>query len=642
MKYDNLNGYRSIDDFVEGKLKRMNGGACDFAGLFDLMFSEKDNILYERSEGYRICKTTYGEAYACAKNRAAKLRALLPNAPHNAVIGIHMENSVQWIETFWAVLAAGFCPLLMNLRLDPTVLATALRDCEAVAVIADKGAFSIQTILQEELDGEAAPIGTFTFGKELFVMSTGTSSSVKVCGYGAEELSHLVSDSYSLIKTCPQIKKHYKGQLKLLTILPFYHVFGLIAMYIWFAFFSRTFVHLQDMEPQTILNTIRRHEVTHIFAVPLLWERTYETAMRVIRERGEKTLHKFEKGVRLGNSLDKLPPLARLFRKVAFREVRGELFGESVCFLITGGSPIRSEALSFFNDIGYHLANGYGMTEIGITSVELSMSARQRNSASIGKPLPSIRYSVDENGELLVKGASIARTVRVGGRLTVRSEDWFRTGDLAVCEGGSYRILGRRDDIILLANGEMLNPNLIEPRFYLPDIRGVCLIDAADDGVAAPTLILSVGRGITKEKLAELTSAVDKRIAECRLEAQIKKVVVTADELLRGNEFKFNRASLAKRFRDGELLPISFDTATSVEAMGELARAVAGMIAAVLGRQAGEIGMDSDFFRELDGTSLDYFALLSALRTTYGLPFEVTEAKGFYTVREICSYIEGA
>ena len=60
--------------------------------------------------------------------------------------------------------------------------------------------------------------------------------------------------------------------MKLLMFLPLFHIFGLVASYFWFAFFGRTFVFLSDYSPNTILSTIRRHKVTHLFAVPLLWD----------------------------------------------------------------------------------------------------------------------------------------------------------------------------------------------------------------------------------------------------------------------------------------------------------------------------------------------------------------------------------
>ena len=298
MKITNLGGYPSIDSFVDAKLGRCNSSDRSFESLFELMFSESSNVLWEESKGYRVSKTTYAQAREHILSRASRLRELMPDAKSSSVVGLYMDNSLDWIEVFWAILRAGFSPLLLNLRLDDDTLEYALRVTDAAAVVSDGKRFSVKTIPAEKLTADAPGIDTKEFGTAVMVMSSGTSSHVKICGYTAEEFCCQIQGSYGIIKQCARIKKHYEGELKLLTFLPFYHIFGLVAVYIWFAFFSRTFVRLNDMQPQTILNTIKRHKVTHIFAVPLFWEKVYEQAMRTISERGEKTVKKFEKGMK--------------------------------------------------------------------------------------------------------------------------------------------------------------------------------------------------------------------------------------------------------------------------------------------------------------------------------------------------------
>ena len=68
--------------------------------------------------GYRVSKTTYAQAKERTLRRAAVLKQHLPDEAENAVVGIYMDNSLDWIEIFWAVLCCGFRPLLMNLRLS--------------------------------------------------------------------------------------------------------------------------------------------------------------------------------------------------------------------------------------------------------------------------------------------------------------------------------------------------------------------------------------------------------------------------------------------------------------------------------------------------------------------------------------------
>ena len=465
-------------------------------------------------------------------------------------------------------------------------------------------------------------------------MSSGTSSHVKLCAYSPEEFRFQIDDSYQIIRECSQAKKHYNGQLKQLVFLPFYHIFGLVAVYIWFAFFSRTFVQLNDLAPQTIVGTIRRHEVTHIFAVPLFWQTVYEQAIKTIHARGEKTEKKFEKALRLSCAVGGVPGLRSAFRRLAFREVRENLFGESICFMITGGSEIPTRVLEFFNGIGYHLADGYGMSEIGITSVELSGNSKLLNAGFVGKPMSSIEYRIDENGCLLVRGRALAKYVIEDG-VTKPRGDWFRTRDLAECVNGHYRILGRSDDLVVAADGENLNPNLIEPLLEHPDVRGVCLIRAQ-----IPTLLVSVGDACPPDKRRALRAAVNARLNEHNLTGRIGRIALISDPLMTAEEFKYNRRRLARDYAAGRLHVLADDVREEETVRSDTASVIRTMFAEALGRPAEEIAPDADFFLDAGGSSLDYFALIAALEEKFSVSFPTDNGKSLSTVRELSEYIE--
>lgn len=633
MKNPSLGGHLFVNRFVAEKLRRFESMERSFAALFELMFSEEDNILYERSEGYRIIKTTYGEARREAVCRASALGQRLAAFPRDAVVGLYMDNSLAWIECFWAVLAAGFRPLLMNLRLDRETLEDALCRSGAVAVVSDREEFSLPTILAESLtDGSFAP-PEGPFGSELLVMTSGTSAHLKLCAYSAQELYFQIRDSYHIIRRCRAIKGLYKGNLKLLAFLPFYHIFGLAAVYVWFGFFSRTFVQLNDLAPQTILNTIRRHEVTHIFAVPLFWERICEQAMKTIRGRGEKTFAKFQRALALSRRLARLPGLGALFSRLAFREVRENLFGESIRFLISGGSSIRPEVIPFFNGIGYRLANGYGASEIGIGSVELSASSRWLDPGWVGKPMSSLEYHINEEGELLVRGGAVASWVLDGDR-KLPAGDWFNTHDLAECRRGHYRILGRRDDLVIGPNGENLNPNLIEEKLRSEELPELCLINAGQ-----PTLLFSVPRTLSAGALASRKEALLSALREHGMTRQIGKIVPVGEPLLREGEFKLNRRRLREDYLSGALAPLSPAPERPGEEEDALLLRLRDAVAAALGRSADEVSADADFFMDLGGSSLDYFALISALREEYGIEFPAESGSGLSTVRALSAYL---
>ena len=496
-----LGGYGSINSFVAGKLKTLEGMERSFRSLCLLMYSEQENIMYESSHGYEIRKTSYGESFRNVLARTEKLKKALPDLPRDSVIGLDLDNSLDWIELFWAILACGYCPLLMNRRLSASMMEDALHSIGCKAVITDGRTYGVPSYDYRAFNAEGADAFSGApenllprpFGSTLYVMSSGTSMHVKVCGYTAQEFYYQIQGSFSILKKSREIKRHYKSALKHLLFLPLYHIFGLAAVYTWFAFFSRTFVELPDLAPDTILNTIRRHGVTHIFAVPLFFEEVYDEAMRTIEARGEKTVEKLQKGLAISEKLENRPFLSRVFSKIAFKEVRDNMFGPSIRYLITGGAGIRPEVIRFFNAIGYHLSDGYGMTEIGITSVELSSRPAVLNTASVGSPMDAVEYRINSEGELLVRGRVMAYSITEDGKTTLSDgEHWFNTHDLAEEKDGRYYILGRRDDLVIGNSGENLNPVLIEPELMLPGVSAVCLTAIEKDGVKSPVLVVSV------------------------------------------------------------------------------------------------------------------------------------------------------
>ncbi|MBQ3668954.1 MAG: non-ribosomal peptide synthetase [Clostridia bacterium] len=634
-----INDQPGIDAFVKAKLSRLDRQGNDFSRLFELMFSEENNVMLEYSEGFRVREVTYGECKKSILERAQKLAALTGGSVCGDVIGLYMDNGRDWIECFWAIILPGKKPLLMNLRLDNASLENALRDTGAKCVIAAKNdsAFGVRVLTPADIDASHASLPTGRCAGEILFMSSGTTDRLKICAYDADCFAAMIEDSYHIIKTCPRVKRHYKGRMKLLTFLPFYHIFGLVAVYLWFAFFSRTFVLLDNMLPATILNTIRRHEVTHIFAVPLLWNKTYEQAIDTIYKRGEKTRRRFDTGMKIMKRLEGLPPVYRLFSRLLFGEIRMNLFGNSIIFMISGGSEIKSEVLSFFNAIGYHLANGYGMTEIGITSVELSQKPKLLNSGSVGQPLTSAEYKV-EDGRLFMRGRTRAKSILSGGEWHKQDGGWFDTGDLAEYKNGRYYILGRRDDLVISPNGENLNPLMIEERLKADGIKELCLTSVRQAQDVKPVLIARAALPLKDGGLEKAKAALKERLAQTGLTTAVGQVVFVREALMGEDDIKLNRRKIARRFENGEFTVLTGEESEK-ELTGRLAQGVKTLFAEALNKPANDIDYTGDFFTDYGGTSLDYFAMVMKLQQKYAVTFPANAGSSLSTVRDISEFI---
>ncbi len=632
-EHDNLYGFGSIDRFVEDKLQRFEQLPKTFDTLFSMMFENEKNTLWETTNGFRTQKITYGETREHILARAGALKEY--GFVSGDVIGLAMNNSPAWIECFWAILLAGCEPLLVNLRLDGDSVNSVISRMNVKAVISEQNVYSVRTILPEELSCTHAPLTEYTCGTQIWLMSSGTSLSVKVCAFGAEQMYEQIRGSYGIICESKLMKAHVDGELKLLTFLPFYHIFGLTAVYVWFTFFSRTLVLLNDLAPQTITNTIKKHRVTHVFAVPLFWEKVYQQAQKCIEEQGKTDA--FRRALKLAAK----PVIGPLITHFAFRKVRDGMFGDSIRFMISGGSAISPEIITFFNRVGYHLSNGYGATEIGITSVELDTNGKHLLSGSVGKPMCAVEYSISDDGELLVRGKSMATAVWDSDGQHSLCDGWYNTHDLACEEKGHYYLLGRRDDLVIGSAGENLCPDRIEEQFALPGVHRVCLLDAVENSSHLPTLLFSVSPYISADRLKALSDSVKEKLRSTGLSAQISRVLYTGASLINENEFKLNRARLRRALSNGEFTLITPENAVQTADINEeLAARVTECVAKALGKSAEDVGLTSDFFVDEGGTSLDYFALITLLQQEFEISFPSENEKTLSTVYDLCRYIE--
>ena len=634
-----------IDEFVNYKIRLFENKDKNFENLFEFMFMQEECVMYEKTDGYRIIKKTYGQCKEDIYKISGTLSVVLSEYEKGSIVGIYMQNSLEWIEIFWGLLMTGYKPLLMNLRLDNATLNEVIDKHKVVAVISEGQEFNVPTYNGIEIaqkDSEA--IQLMNWEDELIVMSSGTSEAVKLCVYNGESFYYQLCNSVQIIRECKDIKKHYEGQLKLLTFLPFYHIFGLAAVYMWFGFFSRTFVQLNDLSADTLLNTIKKHKVTHIFAVPLLWNRVYDAAIKKIKARGDKTYNKMLKGLSIAEKLDFCPALSKAFSRKAFKEVRENLFGESISFLIAGGSSISPNVMRFFNGIGYTMADGFGMSEVGITSVETSNSARIRNSCSVGKPFVHAEYMVSDEGELLVRGKCTAVRILQGEEIINMDETvWFHTKDMVRVDKGRYYILGRKDDMIPCKTGENLNPDRIE---NMIDIQGVikpCLIAKNNDkNEKVPVLLAQVSPYASRERVIQILDKIRESLKANKLDGTINEIVITSTSLMGENDFKLNRRKLRRLYESGELSIVNpkYMSEDENEPQLELVKKVRSGFSEALNIPGEDIGVDAHFFYDLDGSSLDYMAMIAEFQKEFELSFNIDDENSIVTVREFCSYIQ--
>jgi malonyl-CoA/methylmalonyl-CoA synthetase len=141
---------------------------------------------------------------------------------------------------------------------------------------------------------------------------------------------------------------------------------------------------------------------------------------------------------------------------------------------VSGSAALPVPVLEEWRAItGHTLLERYGMTEIGMALSNPLHGARRPG--FVGAPLPGVEVRIvneagedvagDLPGELLVKGPGVFREYwgRPDATAAAFAEGgWFRTGDVAACEDGAFRILGRLSIDIIKTGGEKVSALEVE------------------------------------------------------------------------------------------------------------------------------------------------------------------------------------
>lgn len=609
--------------------------------IYRIMFRSESNILCEYTDGFRIKKETYGETARKIEKAAAGLYQKI-GATHSYV-ALALDNSPEWIVAFWAILKSGNKPYLVNLRYPDSLTNSILKTLDIKYTVCSKEvSLDTESILVSSLEGDIS-VPENEFEDEISFSSSATSMNEVICFYTGYQIAEQILNFEEIIKLEPRIAKHYKGYLKQLAFLPFYHVFGLFAVYFWFTFFGRTLVFLRDYSADTILKTCRKHNVTHIFAVPVLWHTIEKNVIAAAKEQGEKKYNKLQRGLKFTTAIQNLfPNLGAEIAKSVMREVTNKIFGKSVMFCINGGGYLKDSSLKLLNGIGYNTYNGYGMSEIGITSVELRRKPKWRNQNSIGRPFNSVEYKIDEKGILQVKGSSICTKKIVNGKEQIIDE-WFNTGDKMECRDGNYFILGRLGDVVIGENGENINPDSIEKLIDIPDAKTISVLGLDGDNGQELSIVVQVNEYISEQKIANIQSYVYSFNDTLHKTMAIKKFYFTTDDLCPPTAIKVSRAQLSKKIKNGEVKLTAFADMQSKMCNSEdspLANDVKIIVAEVLGIDANGIDINAHIFYDLGATSIQYFSILTRLSERFSITDYDKSDKYRYTIKDICEYLE--
>jgi len=285
----------------------------------------------------------------------------------------------------------------------------------------------------------------------------------------------------------------------LLTMLPIWHAYERTCEYYLFSIGSKLcYTNIKNFKKD-----LTKYHPYYMIAVPRLYEAIYDGIMNEIKRKSplfQKVFNFFVKtsvkkdlserivkGRSITNQHPKfvekivhstismsLSPVHCLGKLLIYNKLKG-LFGKNYVRAICGGGALCEEIDNFYSAVGIELLIGYGLTE---TSPVLSVRLPGNNKVSAaGPPLPNTEFIIadpetldplpkGQKGIVLVRGPQIMKGYykdKENTKKVILPNGCLNTGDIGWLTDDGYIVLtGRAKDIIVLSNGENIEPDAIE------------------------------------------------------------------------------------------------------------------------------------------------------------------------------------
>jgi malonyl-CoA/methylmalonyl-CoA synthetase len=404
---------------------------------------------------------SYGELL---KGSAAVGAALLGNRTdlEERRVAYLLPAGFSWVATQWGVWRAGGVAVPLAIAHPLPELEYVVADCGATTIIVDEEsaprvAAMAQRLPVRLLDVNAAlrqrprslPRVVSTRRAQMFYTS-GTTGKPK----GAV-LTHanVAAQVESLVRAWEWSERDY-----ILGALPLHHVHGVINVVACALWSGATCELMLRFDAGEVWHRLVAGGVTLLMGVPTMYARLIAEWERASPEDQARMSH-------------------------ASRTLR---------LMVSGSAALPVSLLERWREIsGHTLLERYGMTEIGMA---LSNPLRgERLPGHVGAPLPGVEVRlVDDEGRAVKEGTPGEIEVRGRGvfleylgrpeaTAAAFRRGWFRTGDVAVLEHGSYRILGRQSVDIIKTGGYKVSALEIEEVLRdHPDIADCAVVGVPD------------------------------------------------------------------------------------------------------------------------------------------------------------------
>jgi long-chain acyl-CoA synthetase len=446
-------------------------------------------------------RLTYKQFKQAALPLAAELQARGFKAGDRAAI--IMTNQSKWLLSAYAIFHVGGVLVPLDYKLSPPEQMALLAHSHASVLITeypiwrlimqsegfDKHRVPIELVTEapasadlggalrwEEFRIETEP--TFVSRKRddwaCIVYSSGTGGRPKGC-----VLTH---ENY--LEQCVALTKLYPfwPGVRYLSILPTNHAIDFMVGFFGPFTCGATVVHLRTLRPEYVREAFPKYKITYMALVPLVLKNLQKGLQAKFDALPKSKRAIFDSLLAINRAFTRRSPKMWLSRKL-LSQVHAA-FGGELQTLFVGGAFTEPETLQFFYDLGIPVANGYGLTEAG-TAVTLNDFHPFRPD-TVGRPLPGMEVRIintgaDGIGEVTVHSKTVMSHYLDDPELTAETivDGWLQTGDLGrISETGHLKLLGRKKNMIVTAEGKNIYPEDIENAFEGLPVKEFCIFAA--------------------------------------------------------------------------------------------------------------------------------------------------------------------
>jgi len=546
-------------------------------------------------------------------------------------------NRPEWAIGFFGALFAGLVLVPLDVRSQPDFVARIARRTRAKLVLASTqtaplaASLRLPVVLIESLPDrarDATPLPTPELsGSDLVevVFTSGTTGEPK----GAM-LTHanLLANASALRTVFP-----FQPDERLLSILPLSHMFeqtcGLLAPFLAGA----SVIYPVSRQPAVLMRTFREFGVTMLLVVPAGLKLLDSAIARKVDAAGKRA------------SFDRLHRIARhlprVLKRLLFRQVIAQ-FGGRFRTLALGAAALDEDLGQRWVDMGFDVLQGYGATELS-PAVSFTRPSRNRM-GTVGEAVPGVEIRIADDGEVLVRGASVFAGYWEDPDATAAAMDaegFYHTGDIGQLDADGFLTLrGRKKDMLAMPDGTKVYPEDIEA-VLSHDSR---IRDATVVGWQPARGELRVQAVLLLDDPAQADAVVRDANLQLGAHQQIRGVTVWPDEdLPRTHTLKVRKRLVLDRLAElengsGPAHPVE-RPAVAASAGGN---GVTALVASVANLPISAVQPESCLSSDLNMDSLARVELLSVIEEELGTYIDDGDLDPEATVAELTALVEAA